>query len=65
MGATSDDLTIDWIIRRNDVSGKYRIEDYEACGVICEGCDSFGDRYNDMPLAFEGYEIRLYIAHQP
>jgi hypothetical protein len=63
--APRDDLTVDWIISKNDVSGKYRIQDYKPCAVICQKCDSFGDRYNDIPLAFEGYGFRLFLTNQP
>ena len=63
--APNTDLSIDWIISENDVSGSYRIEGFEPCAVICEGCGTVGALYNELPLVFEGYGFRLYMTQSP
>ena len=62
LDAPNEDLKIDWIISKNDPSGKYRIEGFEPCAVICEGCGSYDEMYNDLPLVFDAYGFRLYLA---
>jgi hypothetical protein len=62
LDAPNEDLKIDWIISKNDPSGKYRIEGFEPCAVICEGCGSYDEMYNGLPLVFDAYGFRLYLA---
>jgi hypothetical protein len=57
------DLTIDWIISRSDTSGRYRLEDFQPCAVVCEGCLQQGAIYNNLPLVYDNYGYRLYLEN--
>jgi hypothetical protein len=61
LDAPNEDLKIDWIISKKDVSGKYRIEGFTPCAVICERCEWAGDEFNGLPLYFQEYGFRLYL----
>jgi len=63
LDSPDDEITIDWIISKNDPSGSFRIKGFEPCAIICEGCDSYDDSYNDLPLALDSYGFRLYLKN--
>jgi 4-amino-4-deoxy-L-arabinose transferase-like glycosyltransferase len=64
LDAPNPDLTIDWIISRNDTSGKYRLNNFAPCAIICEGCREHEGLYNGLPLIYEHYGYRLYLRSQ-
>jgi hypothetical protein len=65
LDAPRKELTVDWIISTSDVSGTYRLDGFQPCAVICEGCGSEGDRYYELPLVFDNYGYRLYLSGNP
>jgi hypothetical protein len=62
LDAPGSDVTVRWIISRQDVSGSYRPEGFDACAVICERCDWAGDAFDGLPLDLEVGSLRLYLS---
>lgn len=62
LGKPASGTSIRWIISESDVSGSFAPGDYVPCAVICEGCEHEGEFFNDLPLQYQAYGFRLYIA---
>jgi hypothetical protein len=61
MDAPRNDLTVDWIIRRGDATGKFRRPDFSPCAVICQGCGEGTTTVSGLPLKEESGGFRLYL----
>ena len=62
LGAPRDDLRLEWFVAGTE-SEKYRDPAFEACAVICNGCDGPGSgSYNALPLVYQDEEFKLYLA---
>jgi hypothetical protein len=61
LGAPSNDLTIEWIVEGTP-SASYKIEDFQACAVICDtSCPNEWEMLKELPL-FENKEgYRLFM----